>query len=328
MITTQVAVVGSFVQDLAFKVQQFPAAGETRIGEFFSGPGGKGSNQAVACHRQGVGTLFVGAVGSDLFGDGFRQWAANEQLPVDLLNADAPTGAASIVINSEAQNLIVVALGANAHLTPKHVLAALSRNRDLMVVVLQAESNLEAAGAALEYAQRAQILSLFNPAPINPGIAAEMVAYADIITPNETEAAFLAQHILGEKRAVDIMALDDESLVALCSQLPSKATLITLGASGSVFYQRSVTQEKFRGVKSGELIRTPVVSGILPVDTTGAGDAFNGGLAAGLVYFDGDIRRSIKYATVVAGLSTQRNGTAPAMPTRAEVEEYRYFYQQ
>lgn len=328
MTTTRVAVVGSFVQDLAFKVPLFPAPGETRIGNFFTGPGGKGSNQAVACHRQNIPTLFIGAIGEDLFGDGYIEWASKERLPVELLRTKTATGAASIVINEEAQNLIVVALGANDDLTPAHVLASLSSNRNLSVVLLQAESNLNAAKAALEYAQRAGIISLFNPAPINPDVTSELLALADIITPNETEAAFLAHHITGEKKRIDVTNLDDESIIALCRRFPSSATLITLGGAGSLFYQHSAPHPECKGIKQGEYLRIPVVEGIKPVDTTGAGDAFNGGLAAGLVHFEGDIKRAIRYATVVAGLSTQREGTAPAMPTRVEVERYADFFKE
>jgi ribokinase len=328
MTPTRVAVVGSFVQDLAFRVPRFPAPGETRIGEFFAGPGGKGSNQAVACKRQDIQTLFIGAIGQDIFGDGYVAWVANEQLEVDLLRTQTPSGAASVVIDAQAQNLIVVALGANECLTREHVLSALSRHDAISVLLVQAESSLNATRSALEYARERQILSLFNPAPINSGVTLELLGLADVITPNETEAAFLAQHVLGEKKAIDVARLDDESIIALCSQFPCSATLITLGASGSLFYQRAAIDKKIGGGRSGALVRTSVVPGIVATDTTGAGDAFNGGLAAGLVHFSGDMKRAMKYATVVAGLSTQREGTAPAMPTRAEVATYAAFYQE
>lgn len=322
----RVAVIGSFVQDLAFKAPLFPSPGETRIGHFFTGPGGKGSNQAVASHRQEVPTIFIGAIGDDLFGDGYLKWTSEEELPVDLLRTKTPSGAASVVVNAKGENLIVVALGANDELTPEHVLSTLRKEPNLSVVLLQAESNLLATKTALQHARNENILSLFNPAPINPGVTSELLALADVITPNETEAAFLAQHIAGETRPVDVTTLDDESAISLCKRLPSDATLITLGSQGSLLYQRNTPRTDLRGIKAGELVRVPVLQGISPVDTTGAGDAFNGGLAAGLVEFEGNIIRAMKYATVVAGLSTQREGTAPAMPKRAEVIRYADFF--
>ncbi len=326
MTEARVAVIGSFVQDLAFKAPLFPSPGETRIGHFFTGPGGKGSNQAVASHRQGIATIFIGAIGEDLFGDGYLLWTQKEGLPVDLLRTKTPTGAASIVINANAENLIVVALGANDDLTPEHVLSALKRETNLSVVLLQAESNISAAMASLAYAKSSGLISIFNPAPINPGVTSDLLALADIITPNETEAAFLAEHIAEAEGGTDVTALDDESIASLCSQFPSDATIITLGSQGSLLYQRKAPRAGLRGCAQGHVARVPALSGVTPVDTTGAGDAFNGGLAAGLVEFQGDLMRAMKYASVVAGLSTQREGTAPAMPTRAEVQRYAEFF--
>jgi len=328
MTAARVAVVGSFVQDLAFKVPLFPAPGETRIGTFFTGPGGKGSNQAVACHRQNAPTVFIGAIGEDLFGNGYAEWASREKLPVELQRTTTATGAASVVINQEAQNLIVVALGANDDLSPLHVLSALNRQENLSVILLQAESNLEATKAALEHAQKRGAISILNPAPINPGLTSELLALADIITPNETEAAFLAKHVTGEERHIDVTALDDETIIALCKRFPSSTTLITLGANGSLLYQASTPHPNSKYTQKEDFVRIPALPGVTPVDTTGAGDAFNGGFAAGLVHFDGDIKRAIKYATVVAGLSTQREGTSPAMPTRAEVERHADFFKE
>lgn len=328
MTDTRVAVVGSFIHDLAFKVEVFPGLGETRIGRVFTGPGGKGSNQAVACHRQNIPTLFIGAIGDDLFGKGYVEWASKERLPVELLHTKSATGAASIVINAQAENLIVVALGANDELSPQHVLSSLSKHEKLSILLVQAESNLDATKAALDYAHKKELISILNPAPINEGMTPELLALADIITPNETEAAFLANHLTGEKGCIDVTNLDDESIIGICKRFPSSATLITLGAKGSLFYQTTAPHIRTSGTEQGELVRIPALPGITPVDTTGAGDAFNGGFTAGLLHFEGNIKRAIKYATVVAGLSTQREGTSPAMPTRAEVERYADFFKE
>jgi ribokinase len=324
--SVEVAVIGSFVQDLAFKVEAFPAPGETRIGTFFSGPGGKGSNQAVACHRQGIGTTFIGAVGADMFGAGYREWASREGLSTRLLTVQAqPTGAASIVVNDRAENVIVVALGANNSLNSEHVLSSLEAEPALRVCVLQAESNLHAAAAALSRARQRELFSIFNPAPINPDVTPELLELSDCITPNETECAFLVEHLFGGPVEGEIATLADTELKAMCAAFPVSTIILTLGAHGSILYQRGEPHAQASGMKKGDLLRVPALE-VEPVDTTGAGDAFNGGLAAGLVKFDGNLPQAVRFATVVAGLSTQAEGTAPAMPSRQAVEAYSGFF--
>jgi len=324
---TSLAVIGSFVQDLAFQVAEFPASGQTIIGEFFTGPGGKGSNQAVAAHRQGVPTLFIGAVGDDIFAAGYRSWCEKERLLTNLLTVPGvPSGAASIVINKSAHNAIVVALGANDKLTAEHVLGSLAVSPELRVILLQAESNLDAARAALTYARSKGIYTIFNPAPINPGVSADLLSLADCITPNETEFAFLIEQLTGNPFNEDLSKLSDDSIRELCAQVPTAAVLMTIGEKGSILYQRETPPKGITGIEQGEVVRAPVIA-VRPIDTTGAGDAFNGGLAAGLVRFQGDIVRALRYATVVAGLSTEKLGTAPAMPTRDDVEKHKHFYE-
>jgi ribokinase len=319
-------VIGSFVQDLAFTVGNFPAPGQTIIGNFFSGPGGKGSNQAVAAHRQNIPTVFIGCVGEDLFGHGYREWCSKEGLPIQLLTvSNAPTGAASIVINGKAENAIVVALGANDALTPEHVLTVLGQESSLSVVLLQAESNLKAAETALSYARERGIASILNPAPINPGVSSSLLSLADYITPNETELSFLLEHLAGVTCKEDFTKLSDQSIREVCEHLPNTSVLMTLGSNGSILYQREDPPPGITGVSRGEVLRTPAIQ-VKPVDTTGAGDAFNGGLAAGLIKCDGNLPQAIRYATVVAGLSTEKMGTAPAMPTEQEVVKHRSFY--
>jgi ribokinase len=324
--SARLAVIGSFVQDLAFTVGNFPAPGQTIIGGFFTGPGGKGSNQAVAAHRQKVPTVFIGCVGEDIFASGYREWCAKESLPIQLLTAKGvPTGAASIVINENAENAIVVALGANDALTPEHVLSVLAKEPSTSVVLLQAESNLQAAQAALTYARERGLVSILNPAPINPGVTTNLLGLADYITPNETECAFLLKHLSNVQCKEDFTKLSDDSIREICSHLPSPGVVMTLGAAGSILYQREAPPVGIHGVTKGSVIRTPALP-VKPIDTTGAGDAFNGGLAAGIVKFDGNLSQAIRYATVVAGLSTEKMGTAPAMPSASEVSQHEKFY--
>jgi len=322
----RIAVIGSFVQDLAFRVSAFPAPGETRIGTFFTGPGGKGSNQAVAAHRQGVPTIFVGAIGNDIFGASYRDWSEQEGLATALLVLDgASTGAASIVVNDQAENSIVVALGANDALSPEHVTSTLSAHPEISVLLLQAESSLKSAEEALHYARTQGLFSIFNPAPINPDISPELVAFADCITPNETECAFLLEKFTGQPCPTGVALLSDDELRTACEHLPCSTILITVGSQGSILYQRRVAPGAVRSITQGEVLRIPSMPAT-PVDTTGAGDAFNGGLAAGIVKFQGDLIQAVRYATVVAGLSTERSGTAAAMPSAEEVARFSQFY--
>jgi ribokinase len=319
--SASVAVVGSFVQDLAFRVNQFAQPGETRIGEFFTGPGGKGSNQAVACHRQGIKTIFIGAVAEDIFGTGYRSWSLQEEMPVSLESVDnKPTGAASIVVNLKGENQIIVALGANDSLSPEHVENTLSAQRKLEVVVTQAECNLSATRAALAYAKREQLYSIFNPAPINDQISLDLIQLASCITQNETECQFLLSKFAGKEQRFSSLEPTDDEVRQCTESLGLSTLLLTLGSKGSIFYCKSKAANL-----SDQVLRFPALL-VDAIDTTGAGDAFNGGFAAGLVEFAGNFERAIKYATVVAALSTEKHGTAPAMPSKDQVCKYSSFY--
>ena len=319
--SASVAVVGSYVQDLAFRVSQFAQPGETRIGDFFTGPGGKGSNQAVACHRQGVPTVFIGAIAEDIFGVGYRSWSEQQQLPVKLQYVDSQrTGAASIVVNQKGENQIIVALGANDYLSPHFVKEALQLLPDLQIVLTQAECKLAATQAALEYARVNKLYSIFNPAPIHEDLTLELIQLANCITPNETECQFLLSNFASKKCSFSQPGPSDDEVRDCAECLGLSNLIITLGSQGSVLYSN---QSKTAG--KSDVVRFSAFP-VHAIDTTGAGDAFNGGLAAGLVRFAGDMNRAIRYATVVAALSTERQGTAPAMPTSAHVNQYSSFF--
>lgn len=304
---TDVVVVGSYVQDLAFNTKTFPAPGETRIGLFKTGPGGKGFNQAVACHRQGVDTVFVGAVGADVFADALRDFLASEHLEARLqVCDDVSSGAASIVVNDDAENLIVVALGANDLLSPGFVEEHAQTIRGARALVCQVENNLPATAAAMRLAKDAGVTTVLNPAPINPGLDRDLLGLADILVPNETEFAHLMEHLFDTTLPQDYWTATDTEIHALCRKALVDTVILTLGDKGC-FVSRP-----------DEHYRVPAAK-VSPVDTTGAGDAFNGGLASGLVLFGGNLHRAVEHANVVAGLSTQKPGTAPAMPSKADV---------
>jgi ribokinase len=311
---TAVVVVGSFVQDLSFKTEQLPRAGETRIGTFVTGPGGKGFNQAIACHRQGVATAFIGACGQDLFADSLKEFIAAEKVTAALdVHPEHSTGTAAILVDHSGQNCIVVALGANLSLTSSFVDAQAGHFKGAKVVLVQAECNLAATEAALRQGRTHGATTIFNPAPINKEVSLELLRSADILTPNETEFQFLMQHLFGKKVPTNPLEIPPQELCEAAKLLGAKTVVITLGAQGAFVAHAP-------GVATDEepFYLVPPLSAHA-IDTTGAGDAFSGGLAAGLIRHPNSLREAARYATAVASLSTERTGTAPAMPTEAEV---------
>lgn len=310
----RVAVVGSFVQDLTFLCDAFPRPGETLVGRFHSGPGGKGSNQAVAAARAGARTAFLGAVGRDGFGAAARAFHEAEGIDCRMVEKpDLPTGTAGILVNAQGQNQIVVALAANGVLSPADVDRHADVLRDAAVVVTQLESNLEAAAHALRLARTAGARTLLNPAPMRPDFDPALLALTDLLVPNETEFAALVGRLGlrgGEPSFTedDLAALGPAELHALCRRFGGLTLVVTLGSRGCFVS----TPEGFEHL--------PAVAGIVPVDTTGAGDAFVGALAAALAESPGDLSRAARFANVAAALSVTRPGTAPAMARRGEIE--------
>lgn len=318
-----VIVVGSYVQDHCWSCDRFPVTGETRIGTFSTGPGGKGYNQAVACHRQGVPTRFLGALGHDALADTARRFSAEIGLAAAFEERpDSFTAASSILVDGRGDNRIVVALGANAELSAAFVRSHASEFRDARVVVTQLENRIEASHAALTLAREAGAIALLNPAPRNPEAPAELIRLADLVTPNETEFAWLIEHLSGAAdttlRALDAACLSDDELAALSARLGLPTIIVTLGAAGAFVAHRDAEVQR----RWGDAMPAYRVPGerVATVDTTGAGDAFNGGLAAALVFAEGrPLREAVIHANRVAALSTEIRGTAPAMPTREAV---------
>lgn len=308
-----VVVVGSYVQDLTWRCAAFPQAGETTIGRFATGPGGKGSNQAVAAGRAGATALFVGAVGSDAFARVARDFYAAEGIRARFVaKPKHATGTAAILVDAAGQNEIVVALGANEALAPRDLPASLFRGA--RVVVTQLETGLGAVGHTLRAGRRAGALTVLNPAPMRTDFDPALLRHADVLVPNETEFAALV-NLLGlapGKKAyadTDLAAENPASLQALCRRLGPPVVIVTLGRRGCFVSQAS----------GGVHLPAHVVKA---VDTTGAGDAFVGGFAAGLVRHDGDILAAARLGQAVAALSVTKPGTAPSMPTAREIAAF------
>ena len=317
MDSPQIIVVGSFVQDLTFNCTEFPRPGETIIGQFMTGPGGKGSNQAVAAARAGGNVAFIGAVGRDAFGAGARAFQEAEGIRwLVAEKTDRPTGAAAILVNSHGQNEIVVALDANNALTREDVDQHAEMLRAAKVVITQLEANLEAEAHAMRIAREAGAMVILNPAPMRSDFDVAMLANVDILIPNETEFTALVnglpytQDVTGEgfnEHKLEVLA--DEELHALCRLLGVRTVIVTLGKRGCF-----VSREEGHAL-------IPAMQGIVAVDTTGAGDAFVGAFAAALAELGvAQVEQAARFANAGAALSVNKAGTAPAMPKRGEID--------
>jgi len=313
----RVVVVGSFNVDYVWRCDALPAAGATIAGRYASGPGGKGFNQAIAAARAGAATAFVCALGDDAGGRLARDLAAADGLDLRAQASGEPTGTAGIYVDAHGRNTIVIGAGANALLDAGFV----ARQDDALaasaVLLAQLESPADTVLSALQSARRHGVLTLLNPAPANAGTTTELLAQADIVTPNETEFAALLGRHLGERiTADDVATLDGVSLHQHCRQLfPHGTVVVTLGATG-VFV--SHPEDALRGDARAHY-RVPAEAAAA-IDTTGAGDAFNGALAASLAEgAAATFADHVRFANRYAALSTERPGAALAMPSRADL---------
>lgn len=298
----RVVILGIYVTDLAFRASRMPLIGETIAGSGFAmGPGGKGSNQAVAAARAGADVLFCTRLGNDAFGEIARMtWAAEG------IDAHAPavdgmaTGAAHIFVDeATGMNAIIVAAGAAATLSAADVDEIEPEIAASQVFVTQLEQPLEAARRGLELARRHGVRTVFNPAPAM-ALPDDIFALCDYVTPNETEAAALT--------GIEIRTVDDARRAAdVLLDKGAGAVVVTLGEAGALLHSRtqSVMLPAFRC--------GPVV------ETAGAGDGFTGGFAAALARGD-DAVAATRFGCALAGLSVTRAGTAPSMPTRREID--------
>lgn len=313
-----VVVVGSYNQDHVWRVDRFPKPGETRRGLGFStGPGGKGFNQAVASARQRATTAFIGALGDDTLARTARELAAAEGLDARWqVCSGTSTGSCGIVVDAQGQNQIVLDLAANERLAPEFVAAQADLFASARVVLVQMETGVAAIRAALAAAPPGCV-RLLNPAPVHADADAALIAGADLVTPNETEFADLLARCAGVTISAEtIAAIGNAELHALCRRLGSASIVVTLGARGCFVSHADAarwhdTETHYRLPAEKAQVR----------DTTGAGDAFNGALAAQLARFPGQsLRSGLIQAGRTAALSTERAGAAVAMPTLAEVE--------
>jgi ribokinase len=313
-----VTVVGSFNVDHVWHCEALPAMGATIVGSYASGPGGKGFNQAIAASRAGARTIFLCALGEDVGGAQARALAAANDIELRDLVSDQPTGTAGIYVDARGRNSIVIGPGANASLTAGFVGSQAEAIAACGVVLAQLESPIDSVIAAFAMAREHAITTVLNPAPANATTTSELLALADLITPNETEfAALVARHIGARIEADDVAISDGASLHALCRELLAHGSVVvTLGSAG-VFVSHAEDALRDDARPYYRMAAEPADA----IDTTGAGDAFNGALAASLA---GDERElpfaaHVRFANRYAALSTERAGAALAMPRLDEV---------
>lgn len=312
-----VVVIGSFNVDHVWHCEALPAAGATIAGRYQTGPGGKGFNQAVACARAGAATAFVCALGDDLGGVLARSLAREQSIELRAQSSEDPTGSAGIYVDARGRNSIVVGAGANASLTP----AFIEDQRELIarasVVLAQLESPVESIVAALRTARETGTCTLLNPAPANAPTTTELLSLVEILTPNETEfSALLARHVGERIEPDDVASCDGARLHASCRELMRQGSVVvTLGSAG-VFVSHPEDSTRDDGKPYYRIGAEPAST----VDSTGAGDAFNGAFAASwALQPDLAFADHIRFANRYAALSTEHAGAALAMPDRAEV---------
>lgn len=312
-----VVVVGSYNQDLVWEVEALPAPGETRRAtRFASGPGGKGCNQAVAAARQDVPTALLAAVGIDSLADHLRRLASEEGIDLRLESIpDAATGSAAIWVDAGGRNSIVVALGANERLSIQHVATHADCLRSARVVLAPLECPLATVAAAFRIARAAGARTILNPAPVHPDLDLRLLALSELLTPNENEFAQLLERFTPHRiDARAVAGLDDGQLAALCRALPVETMVLTLGAAGVFAAAGATATSPFAPIRLPAL---PVEA----IDSTGAGDAFNGSLAALWADRPGDgWQAALPRAVAVAGIACERRGAALSIPRAVEVD--------
>ncbi|HTC74931.1 MAG TPA: ribokinase [Edaphobacter sp.] len=305
MANNRVTIMGSYVADVAFRIDRLPTWGETRMGQFFQlGPGGKGSNQAVAAARAGANVAFISKLGPDPFGDMARTMYRKEGIDTQYIFASPnPTGAAAILIDAaRGENAIVIVPGACFELTPAEIDQATALIASSSIFVAQLELPILTVEHGLRLAHTNGVLTILNPAPAAT-LPAAIYPLCDYLTPNETEATALTGIPVSDLASA-------EEAASFLLALGVRNVILTLGAQGALIKTPTLTRH------------IPAVNAGPVVETTGAGDAFNGGLATALA--EGmNLPEATQFACAVAGISVTRPGTAPSMPHRSEIDAIR-----
>ena len=299
---SSIVILGIFVADTAYRAKRVPLIGETILGESFNlSPGGKGSNQAVAAAKAGADTHMITRLGRDTFADmALDIWQKAGVTPAITQHDDGYTGAACIFIESETGNNAIIVTPSVAGKIDN---SDIDHNADLIanadIFITQLEQPLAAAMYGLGMARKNGVCTLLNPAP-----AAElpegMLALCDYVTPNETEA----EGLTGVKVTSVDSAIDAAKALRAAG---AGAAIITLGENGALYHDAETT------------IHMPAMSSGKVIETTGAGDAFNGSFAAAIAEGITPVE-SVRFGCAAAGISVTRPGAANSMPSRAEID--------
>jgi len=299
----KLVVLGSVNADHVLQVASFPRPGETLLGHSYAViPGGKGANQAVAAARLGADIAFIACVGDDIFGDNMITEFARDGINTQavMVEQDTPTGIAMIQVAATGENSICISAEANACLTPER----LAPHHDLIAqadtLLMQLETPIATITQAAKIAKQAGTRVVLNPAPAQP-LSDELLSVVDLITPNETEAELLT----------GIKVIDMVSAQVAADVLHDKGiaeVMITLGSQG-VWISEAGESKQVKGFR------------VEAVDTTAAGDTFNGGLLAGL-QAGLVLAEAIRFAHAAAAISVTRVGAQTSIPTKTEVEAF------
>jgi len=303
--TKDIVVIGSINMDLVVKASRFPRPDETMAGEtFYTSYGGKGANQAVTAARLGAPVSFVGCVGDDRFGEEMTQHLRDEGVNTSCVRqvSNCSSGTALIIVDSVGRNQIIVVRGANKELNAEDIRCAQPLIASAELVVIQLEIPRPTVHCAVETARKSNVPVILNPAPapagpFDPGLLEQV----HILVPNELEAEALT--------GLDPQSPDfpEKALQALRKQGAEKV-IITLGDRGAVFSDE-------------DKIQCATAYTVRAEDTTGAGDAFVGALAAGYSFFP-SFAKLIRFASAVAAISVTRRGAQSSLPARAEVQTF------
>ncbi|MFD2115387.1 ribokinase [Paenibacillus yanchengensis] len=298
-----IAVVGSLNMDLVVTVDRMPKIGETLPGESLKIiPGGKGANQAISCAKLGADVSMIGALGHDAFGEQILTQLNNHHMTTDYIaiTKQAQTGTATILHTKE-DNCIVAVPGANDHCTSTWITTQDAVWKQSDVLLVQLEIPISSVQTALELARLHQVKTIVNPAPAKP-LSDEMLALADVFTPNETEFEFYCQSTITSEEELFF------HMKRWQQKYDQQLLIVTRGKHGVSY------------VANNEIVTVHAPKNVAVVDTTGAGDCLNGALAYAIAN-DWELQDCLVFAVEAASLSVTKFGAQAGMPTLEEVQQ-------